>query len=223
VPVQRRSPGIRIVADVHERASGIPDYLEAMGVAVELAALPAGDYAVGADTLVERKAVSDLHSAILKGRLWPQLNKLRAASAFPYLLVEGGDLDRGPLHPNSVRGACLAAIEKGIALLRSSDRTDSARWLHRLALRCQEYERAPDRLPPGGRSLPKLSVGPETAEALLAAIPGISSSSAQRLLLRFGSVAGVASAEIDELLEIPGIGPERARLVVEALRYRVPV
>jgi ERCC4-type nuclease len=207
-----------VVADVHERASGIPAYLEGLGLEVEVAALPAGDYALGADTLVERKSVSDLHGAILKGRLWPQLNRLRAASAFPYLLVEGRDLDRGPLHPNSVRGACLAAIEKGIALLRTSDQTDSARWLHRLALRCQEYEDAPERPPPGGHTLPRPEIGPETAEALLAAIPGISTASARKLLYRFGSVGGVAEATLEEILAVPGFGPERARRVAETLR-----
>jgi ERCC4-type nuclease len=214
---RRRSPA-RVVADVHERASGIPAYLDALGLDVQIAALPAGDYALGAETLVERKTVSDLHGSILKGRLWPQLNKLRAASAFPYLLVEGRDLDAGPLHPNSVRGACLAAIEKGVALLRTTDHTDTARWLHRLALRAQEYEEAPERPPPGGNALPKPALGPETAEALLSCIPGISTASARKLLLRFGSVAEVAAASAEDLQRVPGLGPERARRVEVVLR-----
>src|SRR3954469_22112001 len=107
----------RIIVDVHEKQSGIADTLAELGSEIEFASLPAGDYAVGADTLVERKRVLDLHGAILRGRLWPQLAKLRAACAFPYLLVEGSDIDRGPLHHNAVRGACLAVIDQGIALL----------------------------------------------------------------------------------------------------------
>ena len=92
--------------------------LRELGAEIEIASLPAGDYAVGADTLVERKRVLDLHTAVTKGRLWPQLGKLRAACPFPYLLVEGTHLDRGPLHPNAIRGVCLAVIDEGIALLR---------------------------------------------------------------------------------------------------------
>ena len=76
-----------------------------------------------------------------KGRLWLQLGKLRAACAFPYLLVEGTDIDRGPLHHNAVRGVCLAVIDQGIALLRSGYQRDSALWIHRLAVRCQQLER----------------------------------------------------------------------------------
>lgn len=67
-----------------------------------------GDYAVGADTLVERKRVLDLHSAVPKGRLWPQLAKLRSGCAFPYLLVEGTDIDRGPLSAGRERVRALA-------------------------------------------------------------------------------------------------------------------
>ena len=146
--MSRANPSpVKIIVDVHERQSGIAETLRELGADVEIASLPAGDYAVGADTLVERKRVLDLHAAVLKGRLWPQLGKLRAACAFPYLLVEGTDIDRGPLHHNAVRGACLAAIDQGIALLRSGYQRDSALWIHRLAVRCQQVELAADRPP----------------------------------------------------------------------------
>lgn len=218
-----RAPSVRIVVDVHERQSGIADTLCELGADVEIAALPAGDYAVGADTLVERKRVLDLHAAVLKGRLWPQLGKLRAACAFPYLLVEGTDIDRGPLHHNAVRGACLAAIDQGMALLRSGYQRDSALWIHRLAVRCQQIEPAPDR--PAYAQRPRPKPGAETAEALLAAVPGISTTSARALLERFGSVAAVVTAEPAEWLGVPGIGPERARALEEtfALRPSSPV
>jgi len=116
---------VRIVVDVHETKSGIAEMLVELGASVERASLPAGDYAVGAETLIERKRVLDLHGAVLKGRLWPQLGKLRAACAFPYLLLEGTDVDRGPLHPNAVRGTCLAVIDQGIATRASARRKRS--------------------------------------------------------------------------------------------------
>lgn len=207
---------VRILVDVQERRSGVPGLLEALGAEVEVLSLAAGDYALGDDTIVERKAVLDLHSAVRRGHLWPQLAKLRAACAFPYLLVEGRDLDGGGrgLHPNAIRGACLAAIDQGIALLRSDSREDTARWLHRLAVRCQR-EAQPAELPP---HVPRAAIPPESvAEAMLAAVPGISTITARALLERFGSVTGVAGAPDDELLDVPGIGRERARSLVEAL------
>ena len=209
---------VTIVVDVHERQSGIAATLAELGAEVEFASLPAGDYAVGAETLVERKRVLDLHGAVLKGRLWPQLAKLRAACAFPYLLVEGTDIDRGPLHHYAVRGACLAAIDQGIALLRSGYQRDSALWIHRLAVRCQEIEPAAER--PAYAQRPRPRPGDVTAEALLAAVPGISTTSARALLDRFGSVAAIVAAEPAEWLTVPGIGRERARALEETLTFR---
>jgi len=206
-------PPVKIVIDVHERQSGIADTLAELGAEIEIAQLPAGDYAVGANTLVERKRVLDLHAAVLKGRFWPQLGKLRAACAFPYLLVEGSDIDRGPLHYNAVRGACLAVIDQGIALLRSGYQRDSALWIHRLAVRCQQLEPAAER--PAYAQRPRPKPGDETAEALLASVPGISTSSARALLNRFGSVAAVVTADRADWLTVPGIGPERARALEE--------
>jgi Fanconi anemia group M protein len=212
-------PRIGIVIDVHERASGIPESLERLGALVEVASLPAGDYAVGSETIVERKSVLDLHGAILKGRFWPQLGKLRTECEFPYLLVEGRDLDRGPLHPNAIRGACLTAVELGIALLRTEDRDDSARWLHRLAVRRQRVEHAPDR--PAYAQRPKALTGVSAAEAALAVVPGISVVSARALLARFGSVHAVLQATVEELVTVPGIGRERARALEETFHRQV--
>jgi DNA excision repair protein ERCC-4 len=216
--MDRRAESVRIVVDVHETQSGIAEMLAELGAAVERAALPAGDYAVGADTIIERKRVLDLHGAVLKGRLWPQLAKLRAACAFPYLLVEGTDVDRGPLHPNAIRGTCLAVIDQGIALLRSDHQRDSARWIHRLAIRVQRVEAAPGL--PAYAPRPRAEPGQTTAEALLSAVPGISTSSARALLAQFGSVAGVLSAGREEWLAVPGIGPERVRALEETLNLR---
>jgi DNA excision repair protein ERCC-4 len=202
-----RKVPVKIIVDVHERQSGIAETLSELGAEIEVAPLPAGDYAVGADTLVERKRVLDLHAAILQGRLWPQLGKLRAACAFPYLLVEGTDIDRGPLHANAIRGACLAVIDLGIALLRTGYQRDSALWIHRLAVRCQELEPAAER--PAYAQRPRPRPGQEAAEALLSAVPGISTSCARALLARFGSVAGVVAAAHDRLTRQRRIAPSR--------------
>ncbi|HEU5211882.1 MAG TPA: ERCC4 domain-containing protein [Gaiellaceae bacterium] len=205
---------VRVLVDVQEARSGIPALLEELGAEVELVSLPAGDYAPGADTIVERKRVLDLHGAVRKGHLWPQLAKLRAACAFPYLLVEGTDLDRGGLHPNAVRGVCLAAIDQGIALLQSDHQRDSARWLHRLAVRCQREELPAER----PAYVQRLAAPPESvAEAMLASVPGISTVGARALLERFGSLAGVLAASPEKWLEVPGIGRERARALADAL------
>jgi ERCC4-type nuclease len=82
-----------------------------------------------------------------------------------------------------------------------------------LPSRCQQLEPAAER--PAYAQRPSPKPGNETAEALLASVPGISTSSARALLERFGSVAGVVAADPADWLTVPGIGPGRARALEE--------
>jgi ERCC4-type nuclease len=214
---QAESVRVRIVVDVHETESTIGDYLRELGADVVIARLPAGDYAVGAETLVERKRVADLHVSMAQGRFWRQLGKLRQASAKPYLLVEGTHLDRGPLAPNAIRGVCLAVIDLDVALIRTDHQRDSALWLHRLAMRRQRVEAAAER--PAYAQRPKAAAGRSAAEALLSSAPGISTASARALLDHFGSVRAVVDAEPAEWLQVGGIGPGRARALKQTLEH----
>lgn len=197
-----------ITVDVHERPSGVGDLLRSLGADVETTRLRAGDYALRAGVMVERKRVLGLHKALIEGRLWRQLGQLRNACRWPYLLVEGHDLDAGPLSGSSVRGACLAAMEQRIRLIRAWDADESAQWLYRLAVRCQHPRRQRDR--PAYSQRPATGHPSAAAEALLAAVPGISTYSARALLERFGTVTAVINAGPDEWTTVPGIGRHRA-------------
>lgn len=212
----RSSPPAPVLADIHERASRVPDVLAELGVSVEVVPLPAGDYAVGPAILVERKSLPDLHETILKGRFWQQIDKLRRASLWPFLLVEGQHLDDGPIAPRAIRGICVGAIARGIRLIRTEDRHDSAMWLQALALRVGRTA-STDR--PVYAQRPRPTGTKETAEAVLAAVPGISTVCARALLSHFGSVAAIAAAHPNAWMDVRGIGPEKARALKETFNH----
>lgn len=205
-----------IAADVHEGQVVVRELVE-LGACVFIRALAAGDYDLGNGVLVERKAVRDLHLSIVEGRFWSQLGRLRSHSRRPYLLVEGHDLDAGPLSPAAVRGVILAAAEQGVLTLRSKDPRDSASWLIRAALRGIRTFRAPDR--PLYAQRPKARSAQTAAEAMLAAIPGISSITARSLLAHFGTAEAVFRAAPQELLAVPGLGPVRAERLADTLTH----
>jgi DNA excision repair protein ERCC-4 len=208
--------------DRFEIPSGIPKHLERLGADVRLTMLEVGDYDVGGGTIVERKSVGDLHASVLAGRLWRQIGALRRSARYPFLLVEGRNLDFGPILPQSIRGICLSAQRLGVRLLRSADVTDSALWLFLLARQCQRQGRDRDRPIPAQRPQPPTPT--EAAEAMLAAVPGLSAVSARALLAHFGNVAAVVAAGPHGWLAVPGIGPERARSLAETLSVAaVPV
>jgi ERCC4-type nuclease len=203
---------ISIVADIREKESRLFDTLRSLDVRIERGRLPVADYIAGA-ALVERKSVRDLHLAIIQGRFWPQIGRLSRTTMRPYLLVEGTDLDAGPLSGGSVRGALLAVTELGIGVIWSSGPADPALWLKILANRQQRRRKAT-------RAYAQRPTTSEAAEAMLAAVPGISTVTAQALLRRFGSVAAVIEAGPEEWLSIRGVGPKRMQALSETLARR---
>src|SRR4051794_41384120 len=58
----------------------------------------------------------------------------------------------------------------------------------------------------------------QTAEDVLRCLPGISTVGAGRLLAHFGSLERVFAARRDELLQVRGIGPVRARALDRLFR-----
>ncbi len=164
-----------VTVDVFERGSGVPAELLRLGARVTVEPLAAGDYRIAGGVLIERKTVADLHGSLGRGRLWAQIGRVRDTAVAPFLLVEGDNLDAGPRHPNAIRGALLAIADLGVAILHSRDAVDSARWIHRLALR-QARKNARMR-PPSER----VEMAPPGI-AVLAAVPGISNRTARLLL-----------------------------------------
>lgn|GEM_PF-1929998 len=183
---------VSIVADVREKESRLFDALRKLDVRIERRRLPVADYLAGA-ALVERRSVRDLHLAIIQGRFWPQPGRLSRTPLRPHLLVEVAEL--------------------GIGVIRSSGPADSALWLKIPAGRQQRRRRVT-------RAYAQHPAPSEAAEAMLAAVPGISTVTAQALLQRFGSVAAVIEAGLEEWLSIHGVGPKKVQAISETLAPR---
>ena len=191
----------------------MPARLAALGTSLSIVTLAVGDYAVG-DRVIERKTVADLHLSLVNRRLWSQVAALRRDPRRAYVLVEGEDLDDGPVPARAVRGALLKVLDNGIRLLRTGSPADTALWLYVLAR--QEQRRMEHRatVSSGRRRIVVSPVG------LLSAIPSISIDCAKRLMGEFGSIAAIAAASESDLRSIPGIGPERAAALHNALTGR---
>jgi DNA excision repair protein ERCC-4 len=214
--MRSQEPATVVIVDVFEQASGVPAALTRFDLRVMVEPLPAGDYQIGAEILIERKTVPDLHGSLGRNRLWAQLGRLRDAAAHPYLLVEGTELDAGPRHPNAIRGALLAVADAGITLLWSRDPDDTAHWINRLALRHARRHANAQRPGPAVRftEAPTLS---DPRLGLLSAVPGISIGTARTLLDRFGSIQHLIAAGPEQWAGVDGIGAVRAHALATTL------
>lgn len=209
-------PTTVVIVDVFEQASGVPAALTRFDLRVMVEPLPAGDYQIGGEILIERKTVPDLHGSLGRNRLWAQLGRLRDAAAYSCLLIEGTDLDAGPRHPNAIRGALLAVADAGITLLWSRDPDDTALWINRLALRHERRQAKAQRAGPPVRltEAPSLS---DPRLGLLSAVPGISIGTARTLLNRFGSIQHLIAAGPEQWADVDGIGAVRAHALATTL------
>lgn len=190
----------------------------------------------GGGVAIERKTVADFVRSIRDNRLWEQLlrfaraEKVLGAPLARSLLVVHGSfteyLDTLSLFEadgdyrkfwSSILGAFQEALwvygvpplvaesdEALETLLRTlfkreaegaNDSSPEARWFRDWRKRKWEAPTKDDR------------------RLLLSAIPLIGEEVAGALLDHFGSLEAVARATVEELLEVPGIGPERARRI----------
>ncbi len=205
----------RVLYDHRETRSGIPRALEDRGVAIEARSLAVGDYVLSDRLVVERKTGADLAASIKDRRLFEQAGRLTEAYPAAVLIVEGE-----PIHisQTSWLGALGRVVLAGMSVLGTTDPDDTADWLLRL-------HRLESRGPSEPRGVPRVRRPTEdlgaTAEDVLGCLPGVSIVGARRLLAHFGSLAAVFAAGADELREVRGIGPVRARALAEL--FRAPV
>src|SRR3954452_9770576 len=118
-----------LLFDYGERRSGVPAELERLGVDVQAARLPAGDYVVSDRLVVERKGPTDLAASIKDRRLFEQLSRLADAYPSVVLIVEG---DPVHMHEAAWQGALGRALTLGASVLRTRDAYETAAWLARL-------------------------------------------------------------------------------------------
>jgi ERCC4-type nuclease len=201
-----------LLFDHGERRSGVPAELERLGVDVHGTRLPAGDYVLSDRLVVERKGPADLAASIKDRRLFEQLARLAEAYPSVVLIVEG---DPVHMHEAAWQGALGRALTLGASMLRTRDVRDTAEWIARL----YRLEGKPASEPRGTPRVRRRTEDDlQTAADVLRSLPGISTVGAGRLLAHFGSLERVFAARHEELLEVRGIGPVRARTLDRLFR-----
>ena len=205
----------RIAIDDRERSSGV---IEALSIHpdVELTVrrLQLGDYQVAGSLIVERKTLSDFAVSVVDGRLFTQASRLtRTNRARPCFILEGAKED----HPNLVisrsamQGAIIAlTLVFGLPLLRSTCPRETADLILYAADQLQRRNStAPKRQGYHPKGLARQQ------SFLLQAIPEIGPAKAKLLLDAFGSPFGVASARVEDLRAVDGIGESASKKIYQ--------
>ena len=203
----------RIVVDDRERPSGVPTALAAHpNVHVTLHRLRLGDYRVNDTLIVERKTLTDFAQSVRDGRLFAQASRLaRVKRTRPCLILEGTRVNHwsAALPRSAIQGAIITiTLVYGLPLLRSSSPEETANLILYAA---DQLHRRESRLPQRYGYHPKGLIRQQSY--LLQAIPEIGPAKAHSLLQSFGTPFGVATATIEDLKMIDGIGPAAAKRI----------
>ena len=197
----------RLRVDFGEQNAALLDFARAcVDFDVQLERLTVGDYSIDDRVVVERKTYADFAMSLIDGRLFPQAAALARCPHRPVILLEGRAPLRLPnVHPHALKGAVISlAVMWRLPVLYARDPADSLRVLRDLADQAslaggllQRYDRKPKRL--AARKL-----------YMLQGLPGVGPELAYRLLQQFGSIEQVISATEDALMQVRGIGPQKA-------------
>ncbi len=211
------SRSICIVADMRERASGIPQALSKMGLEVRLKNLVAGDYLLAPHFAVERKTNSDFIQSIFDRRLFHQVQSLHAHFPHPVWLLEETEKPAREIHPHAYRGALLyLSVLHHLPVLHTRNAGETADLIFAMV---QMLYQQPDRQ--FTFHAKKRATSPRLAQRyVLETLPGIGPQLADTLLQQFGSVHAICSAPPEELMQVAGIGRSRAGKIYDILHRK---
>ena len=196
----------RIAIDDRERGSGVIEALRNHpDVELTVRRLKLGDYLIDKTLIVERKTLSDFAVSVVDGRLFTQASRLaRTTRATPCIILEGTKKTYPDLviSRSAMQGAIISlTVVFGLPLLRSSCPQDSADLI---LLAADQLHRRNSTAPKRQGYHPKGLARQQSF--LLQAIPEIGPAKAKGLLDTFGSPFGVASAKVEDLRTVEGIG-----------------
>jgi DNA excision repair protein ERCC-4 len=206
-----RAGRYRLRVDISERNAALLNLARGCGdFDIHMERLAVGDYLIDGGIVVERKTHVDFATSLVDGRLFPQAAALAGSPHRPVVLVEGPKPPQMPdVHPHALKGAIVSlAVMWRLPVIHARDPEDSLRILQFLAQQLarsgpailQRYDRKPKRL--ASRKL-----------YVLQGLPGVGPALANRLLLQFGSVEGVITADQSLLVQVRGIGPKKAQRI----------
>ena len=201
-----------LLVDPSERHAALVDLARQCGeFDVRIEHLAIGDYWLDHGIVVERKSYADFALSLVDGRLFRQAARLARCPHRPVILLEGPRPPRMPdVHPHALKGAMASlAVMWRLPILCARDPEDSLRMLRFLA----HQLRSTDRLLKRYDRKPKRQASRKLY--MLQGLPGVGPALAHRLLLEFGSVERVVTADEEALMRTRGVGPQKAARIRE--------
>lgn len=221
---QKTLTQVDIVIDSREDVlnPSFKEYFIGAGLKVSVMRLEEGDFYIPSPVsgaIIERKSWNDFANSILDKRIWAQAKRLselsRAKSLRPYMIIEG-DM-RDTLSERELPfNALLSVIEVlqrsyNLTVLPVIDKEKTAEWLVYMSKRAKRrkyVESVEENAVIVQKPARKTTIEDRikiVVRSMAGPILGV------RLLKKFGSIKNIVTASLHELMEVEGIGENRAK------------
>ena len=192
--------------------------LKLLGAELEKSQLPAGDYIVGDDCVIERKDINDFVNSIIDLRLFDQARRMKKSFGKVIVVVEGAGHERN-MHESSFYGALVSLVtDYGISVVSTKTMDETAKFIFYTAKHIQAS--GDNARLPRVKGQKKTNTVEELQRAVVESLPGIGPKTAVKLLEVFGSVRGLASSNVEQLSKIEGVGMKRAKDIHETFNKK---
>ena len=205
----------KIIVDTREFKSNVVRELSRKNIPITSEQLDIGDYILSDRVGVERKIVDDFLQSLIDGRLFSQLRHLKERYMKPVLILEGeGLFTKRHIQHSAIYGSMASIIiDFNIPIISTKDATETAQILATIGKR--EFESGRKAGIRGEKG--KMSFR-ERQQFLIEGLPNVSAILAQRLLSHFGSIKNIMDADLENLMEVKGIGKKIAQGIVEIIQ-----
>jgi ERCC4-related helicase/ERCC4-type nuclease len=207
-----------VVLDASPNAAsiGLSEELAQAGIALDIKELENADVIVSPRVAVAVRTVDQFIDGMSDGSVLSTLAKLKHEFLHPILIVQGEPQGEGIQAGNAAVYDALSAVLAEYHMPVLSTRNPEETSAQILSLRRQEQARSD-----GARKSVQTTLDVSSRQRFLVqGLPNVSATLAQRLLSRFGSVKGIADADVEELMEVEGIGKVIAEGIHTVLRKK---
>jgi Fanconi anemia group M protein len=223
-----------IIIDSKEANTKVAQRLSKL-LPVEIMSLEAGDYIVG-EIIVERMSLSDFLNKVRSGRLWQQLNKLASVESHkPRIIIEGSFgliyklkrkreedgriVEERVLNwsENQLYGLLEAIIDRyKIPILNFSSAYWTVNYISYLNFKSGGKTNKQVRFQKPSKTLAEKQI------YLISGLPNVGCELAKRLLEHFRTVKAIMNADVEQLMQVRGIGRKTAAEIYEVVNSEYP-
>ncbi|MCP4568901.1 MAG: hypothetical protein GY841_15100 [FCB group bacterium] len=189
-------------------------FLSELGTTVKYVSLRRGEFVLSTDIGVKYMTGEQFIQAISNRSIYRDIIELKREFASPVVIVEGLDPLHDPRLDLTMAHAALLfmSVLNRVPVLFANNEVETAQMLFMLTGQVSSgLEMKMDGLGEKAIKPVEVSTADDPRRRIVESIPSVSPARAEALLQHFGSLARLFAAEVDDLRQVEGVGPKRAK------------